>query len=189
MLLPTPTPCLRSETHRKPAYHSSPIGTASTNWSHPTGDSHSEGTRGERRKQRTKSKHGTGTIPCTPVGTVLHDRRNTSSIIGADICVYSIVGAVGLPYDKKPPTCLWASVVLWAPGFTIHGTRGRAPHIPNSILQVPTSTLPKEANATSHVHLTFYSDTNSIVGAYHHRYPRRRGQQGLETSVLSPSHL
>ena len=29
------------------------------------------------------------------------------------------------------------------------------------------STLPKEANATSHVHLTFYSDVNSFVGTYH----------------------
>ena len=37
----------------------------------------------------------------------------------------------------------------------------------NSILQVPTSTLPEEANTTSHVHLTFFSDLNSIVGAYH----------------------
>ena len=37
----------------------------------------------------------------------------------------------------------------------------------NSILQVPTSTLPEEANATSHVHLTFHSDVNNFVGAYH----------------------
>ena len=72
-LLPTPTPRLRPETRRKPAYRSSPTGTASTDWSHPTGDSRSEGTRGKRRKQRTKSKHGTRTIPCTPAGTVLHN--------------------------------------------------------------------------------------------------------------------
>ena len=38
----------------------------------------------------------------------------------------------------------------------------------NSISQVPTSTLPEEANATPHVHLTFYSDINSVVGAYHY---------------------
>ena len=80
-------------------------------------------------------------------------------------------------------------MVLWAPGFTIPGTRGKAPHKPIVFCKVPTSTLPEEANTTSHVHLTFYSDVNSIVGAYHHRYPRRRGQQGLETFVLSPSHL
>ena len=39
----------------------------------------------------------------TPAGTVLHDRPDTNSIVGADICVYSIVGAVGLPYGKKDP--------------------------------------------------------------------------------------
>ena len=38
----------------------------------------------------------------------------------------------------------------------------------SSILQVPTSTLPEEDNTTSHVHLTFYSDINSVVGAYHY---------------------
>ena len=112
-LLPTPTPRFRPETHRKPAYRSSPTGTASTDWSHSTRDSHSEGTRGERRKQRTKSKHGTGTIPCTPAGTVLHNRPDTSSMKGSDICVYSIVGTniyvynivgtVGAPIRQKGP--------------------------------------------------------------------------------------
>ena len=112
-LLRTPTPRLRPETRRKPAYRSSPTGTASTDWSHPTGDSRSEGTRGERRKQRTKSKHGTRTIPCTPTGTVLHNRPDTNSmggtdicvysIVGADIYVYSIVGAVGAPVRQKGP--------------------------------------------------------------------------------------
>ena len=91
-LLPTLTPRLRPETRRKPAYRSSPTGTASTDWSHPTGDSRSEGTRGERKKQHTKSKHGTRTIPCTPAGTVLHNRPDTNSMGGTDICVYSIIG-------------------------------------------------------------------------------------------------
>ena len=105
-LLPTPTPRLRPGTRMKHADRSSPTGAARADWSHPTGDARSEGTRGERRRQRTKSNHDTGTIPCTPVGTVLHDRPNVSSIIGVDICIYSIVGAVGLPYGKKPPICL-----------------------------------------------------------------------------------
>ena len=35
-------------------------------------------------------------------------------------------------------------------------------------LQVPTSTLPEEDNAISHVHLTFYSDIYSVVGVYHY---------------------
>ena len=65
-----------------------------------------------------------------PAGAVLHNRPDTNSIVGTDICVYSIVGVVGLPYGEKPPTCLWASIVLWAPGFTIPGTHGRVPHIP-----------------------------------------------------------
>ena len=38
-----------------------------------------------------------------PAEIVLHDHPNTSSIVGADICVYSIVGAIELPYGKKPP--------------------------------------------------------------------------------------
>ena len=69
---------------------------------------------GERRKRRTKSKHGTRTIPCMPAGTVLLNRPNTNSIVGTDICVYSIVGAdiyvysivgaVGAPiWQKGPP--------------------------------------------------------------------------------------
>ena len=54
---------------------------------------------------------------------MLHNRPDTNSIVGVDICVYSIVGAVGLPYGKKP-LCLWASIVLWALGFTIPGIVG-----------------------------------------------------------------
>jgi len=30
------------------------------------------------------------------------------------------------------------------------------------------SILPGEDNVTSHVHLTFYSDNNSVMGAYHY---------------------
>ena len=85
---------------------------------------------GRMEKAVHKSNHDIETIPCTPTGAVLRNRLDTNSIVGTDICVYSIVGAVGLLYDEKPPTCLWASIVLWAPGFIIPGTRGRAPHIP-----------------------------------------------------------
>ena len=53
-----------------------------------------------------------------PAGIVLHNRPDTYNIVGADICVYSIVGAVGLPYGKKSPTCLWAAIV----GARIHHT-------------------------------------------------------------------
>ena len=68
----------------------------------PTGGARSEGTRGERRRQRTKSNHDTGTIPCMPAGTVLLNRPDTNSIVGADICVYSIVGTVGSHTTKSP---------------------------------------------------------------------------------------
>ena len=35
-------------------------------------------------------------------------------------------------------------------------------------LQVPTSTIPEKGSTTSRVHLTFYSDGNSVVGTYHY---------------------
>ena len=44
-------------------------------------------------------------------------------------------------------------------------------------LQVPTSAIPEEGNATSHMHLTFYSDINSIVGAYHYLVPTGVGNK------------
>jgi len=61
---------------------------------------------GQTEKAAHKSNHDTRIIPFTPAGTVLYNCPETNSIVGADICVYSIVGAVGLPYGKKPPTCL-----------------------------------------------------------------------------------
>ena len=39
------------------------------------------------------------------------------------------------------------------------------------------STLPEEATATSHMHLTFYSDINSIVGAYNRLVPAGVGNK------------
>ena len=117
-LLPTPTPRLRLRSHRKPACRSSTTGAAGADWGHPIGDARSEGTRGEHRRQRISQTMIPGTIPYTPTGTVLHNRPDTNNIVGADICVYSIVGAIGLPYGKKPPTCLWASIV----GARIHHT-------------------------------------------------------------------
>ena len=38
-------------------------------------------------------------------------------------------------------------------------------------LQVPTTTVPEKSSVTSRVHLTFYNDSNSIVGAYHYLVP------------------
>ena len=44
-------------------------------------------------------------------------------------------------------------------------------------LQVPTSTIPKKGSTTSRVHLTFYSDSNSVVGAYHYLVPADVGNK------------
>ena len=63
-------------------------------------------------KAARESNHGTGSIPCTPAGIVFHNHPDTNSIVGANIYPCSIVGAIRLPYDKKPLTCLWASIVL-----------------------------------------------------------------------------
>ena len=44
-------------------------------------------------------------------------------------------------------------------------------------MQVPTSAIPEEGDATSHMHLTFYSDINSIVGAYNRLVPAGMGNK------------
>ena len=33
------------------------------------------------------------------------------------------------------------------------------------------TTIPKEGSMTSHMHLAFYSDINSVVGTYHYLVP------------------
>ena len=70
--------------------------------------------------------------------------------------------------------------MLWALGFTIPDERGETPHLIKGIeqyLQVPTSSILEEGNATSHMRLTFYSDINSIVGAYHYLVPAGMGNE------------
>ena len=44
-------------------------------------------------------------------------------------------------------------------------------------LQVPTSTVPEKGSTTSRVHLTLYSDINSIVGAHHYLVPAGVGNK------------
>ena len=63
MLLPTPTPRLRLGTRRRPAYRSSLTSAARADWGHLTGDVHSEGTRGEQRRQRTSQTTIPGPYP------------------------------------------------------------------------------------------------------------------------------
>ena len=44
-------------------------------------------------------------------------------------------------------------------------------------LQVPTSTIPEKGSMTSRVHLTFYSDSNSVISAYHYFVPAGVGNK------------
>ena len=44
-------------------------------------------------------------------------------------------------------------------------------------LQVPTSTVPEKGSTTSRVHLIFYNDINSIVGAHHYLVPASVGNK------------
>ena len=44
-------------------------------------------------------------------------------------------------------------------------------------LQVPTSTIPKKGSTTSRVHLTFYSNINSVVGTHHYLVPADVGNK------------
>ena len=56
-----------------------------------------------------------------PAGTVLHNRPDTNSIVGADIYPYSIVGAVETPVRQKAPHMpLGTNSVI---GVGIHHTR------------------------------------------------------------------
>ena len=43
-----------------------------------------------------------GTIPRTPARTILYNRPDTNSVVGAYIFPYSIMGAIKLPYGKAP---------------------------------------------------------------------------------------
>ena len=113
------------------------------------------------------------------MGTVLCNRPNINSIVGADIYLYSVGGVVN-SHTVRPPTCLWASIAVWALGFTVPGEHSEAPHMPLGIkhhLQVLTSTIPEKGGTTSRKHLTFYSDINSVVDAYHYLVPTGVGNK------------
>ena len=61
-------------------------------------------------------------------------------------------------------------------------------------MQVPTSFIYEEGNATSYVHLTFYSDINSVVDAYHYLVPAAWATEPssirtLTLSLVKPSLL
>ena len=92
-------PASPTEVRRNPAHRSSPTSTTRADWGHPTGDAARKepGTNGESEPGRTSQTTIPGTIPCMPAGAVLCNRPNTNSIVGADIFLYSIVGAIKTP--------------------------------------------------------------------------------------------
>ena len=55
--------------------------------------------------------------------------------------------------------------------FIVPGEHGKI------VWQAPTSAIPEEDDTTSHVRVTFNSDINSIVGAYHHLVPAGMGNK------------
>ena len=74
----------------------------------------------------------------------------------------------------RPPTCLWASIAVWALGFTVPGEHSETPHMPLGIkqyLQVPTSTIPEEGKHNLPHASDILQYINSVVGAYHYLIP------------------
>ena len=95
---PLPTRTLHSPTEHMPSpcsplfsdwHDQSRLGP--TDWGRPLG--RDQEMCGESRARCTSQTMIPGTIPCTHAGTVLCNRPDTNSIVGADISLYSIVGA------------------------------------------------------------------------------------------------
>ena len=72
-----------------------------TDWGRPLGKD--QRTNGESKAKRTSQTMVPGTVPCTPTEIALYNLPDTNSIVGADIFLYSIVGAIKLLYGKAPP--------------------------------------------------------------------------------------
>ena len=88
---------------------------------------------GESKARRTSSQTTIpGTVPYTPAETILCNRPDTNSIVCADISLYSIMGAIN-SHTVRPPTCLWASTVLWVPRFIVPSEHGETPNMPLGI--------------------------------------------------------
>ena len=112
--------------HRKPCSSLFSDWRARIDWGHPTGNARSERTRRRTKEGKTGLASQTtvpGTIPCE---TILYNRPATNSIVVANNYLYSIIGASQNTRTVRPPMCLWASIVLWAPKFTVPGECGKA---------------------------------------------------------------
>ena len=64
-----------------------------------------QGTNGESKARRSSQTMIPGRVPCTHVEIVFCNLPDTNSIVGTDIFLYSIVGAVN-SHTVRPPTCL-----------------------------------------------------------------------------------
>ena len=69
--------------------------------------------------------------------------------------------------------------MLRAPAFTVPSEQGKTPHMPLGINSIADTDIchTKQYDGTSHMHLTYYSDINSVVGAYHHPVPTDVGNK------------
>ena len=73
-----------------------------------------QGMDGESKARRTSQTMIPGTIPCTPTGTVLCNRLDTNSVVGADIFPYSIMGAINSHTVRLPHMPLGIDSVVGA---------------------------------------------------------------------------
>ena len=142
--------------------------------------------KGESKAGCTSQTTITGTVSCTPIEIVLCNLPDTNSVVGTDIFLYNIVGAIN-SHTVRPPTCLWASTVLWAPAFTVPDKHGKNPLHASGINSMAGANV-CHARRRQH-HLPSASDIQQYCGRLPSSCTHRRGQQGLEAYVLSPSHL
>ena len=91
-------PASPTQVRRNLAHRSSPTGTLRADWSHSTGDAHSVGTRRRAEKGKARLTSQNHYIRDHSLHeTVLCSHPNTNSIVGANISLYSIVGAAKTP--------------------------------------------------------------------------------------------
>ena len=98
-------------------------------------------TNGESKAGHSSQTAIPRTVPYTPIGQYRQDMseecpatfqacQNPSSVVGADICptvLWALSTAILDKHGKAPPTCPWASIVLWVPTFTLPGEHGKNP--------------------------------------------------------------
>ena len=120
-----------------------------------------QGTNEESKARHISQTTILGTIPCTPIEIVFCNLPDKNSVVGADIFLYSIVGAIN-SHTVKPPICLLASTVLWAPAFTVPDEHGKTPCMPPGINSIACADV-YHARRRQH-HLPCASDIQQYCG-------------------------